>query len=35
MIFIKNIFKEINFKMNQLIQELFSLKRECESMEKI
>ncbi|XP_023082492.2 A-kinase anchor protein 9 isoform X6 [Piliocolobus tephrosceles] len=35
MTFTKNILKETNFKMNQLTQELFSLKRERESMEKI
>uniref|UniRef100_A0A2K6KY58 A-kinase anchoring protein 9 n=1 Tax=Rhinopithecus bieti TaxID=61621 RepID=A0A2K6KY58_RHIBE len=35
MTFTKNILKETNFKMYQLTQELFSLKRERESMEKI
>ncbi|XP_034820320.2 A-kinase anchor protein 9 isoform X12 [Pan paniscus] len=35
MTFMKNVLKETNFKMNQLTQELFSLKRERESMEKI
>uniref|UniRef100_A0A2K5LCL0 A-kinase anchoring protein 9 n=1 Tax=Cercocebus atys TaxID=9531 RepID=A0A2K5LCL0_CERAT len=35
MTFTKNILKETNFKMNQLTQELSSLKRERESMEKI
>ncbi|XP_032108947.1 A-kinase anchor protein 9 isoform X2 [Sapajus apella] len=33
MTFTKNVLKETNFKMNQLTQELFSLKRERESME--
>ncbi|XP_063492420.1 A-kinase anchor protein 9 isoform X6 [Symphalangus syndactylus] len=35
MTFTKNVLKETNFKMNQLTEELFSLKRERESMEKI
>ncbi|NP_005742.4 A-kinase anchor protein 9 isoform 2 [Homo sapiens] len=35
MTFMKNVLKETNFKMNQLTQELFSLKRERESVEKI
>lgn len=35
MAFMKNILKETNFKMNQLTQELCSLKRERENMEKI
>ncbi|XP_054415465.1 A-kinase anchor protein 9 isoform X3 [Pongo abelii] len=35
MTFTKNVLEETNFKMNQLTQELFSLKRERESMEKI
>nr|XP_008515554.1 PREDICTED: A-kinase anchor protein 9 isoform X1 [Equus przewalskii] len=35
MAFTKNVLKETNFKMNQLTQELCSLKRERENMEKI
>ncbi|XP_075862559.1 A-kinase anchor protein 9 isoform X4 [Microcebus murinus] len=35
MTFTKNVLKETNFKMNQLTQELCSLKRERENMEKI
>ncbi|XP_054093753.2 A-kinase anchor protein 9 isoform X14 [Callithrix jacchus] len=35
MSFTKNLLKETNFKMSQLTQELFSLKRERESMENI
>ncbi|XP_012306264.2 A-kinase anchor protein 9 isoform X9 [Aotus nancymaae] len=35
MTFTKNVLKETNFKMNQLTQELFRLKRERESMENI
>ncbi|XP_014403046.1 PREDICTED: A-kinase anchor protein 9 [Myotis brandtii] len=35
MAFMKNVLKETNFKMNQLTQELRSLKRERENMEKI
>ncbi|XP_023606461.1 A-kinase anchor protein 9 isoform X13 [Myotis lucifugus] len=35
MAFMKNVLKETNFKMNQLTQELCSLKRERENMEKI
>uniref|UniRef100_A0A2K6SWI8 A-kinase anchoring protein 9 n=1 Tax=Saimiri boliviensis boliviensis TaxID=39432 RepID=A0A2K6SWI8_SAIBB len=35
MTFTKNVLKETNFKMYQLTQELFSLKRERESMENI
>ncbi|XP_039734058.1 A-kinase anchor protein 9 isoform X3 [Pteropus medius] len=35
MAFTKNILRETNFKMNQLTQELFSLKRERENVEKI
>ncbi|KAB1275922.1 A-kinase anchor protein 9 [Camelus dromedarius] len=35
MAFTKNVLKETNFKMNQLMQELCSLKRERESMGKI
>ncbi|XP_045420621.1 A-kinase anchor protein 9 isoform X5 [Lemur catta] len=35
MTFTKNVLKETNFKMNQLTQELCSLKRERENMQKI
>ncbi|KAL2777396.1 A-kinase anchor protein 9 isoform 3 [Daubentonia madagascariensis] len=35
MTFTKNVLEETNFKMNQLTQELCSLKRERENMEKI
>ncbi|XP_069318450.1 A-kinase anchor protein 9 isoform X2 [Eulemur rufifrons] len=35
MTFTKNVLKETNFKMNQLTQELCSLRRERENMEKI
>ncbi|XP_073754902.1 A-kinase anchor protein 9 isoform X9 [Callorhinus ursinus] len=34
MAFTKNVLEETNLKMNQLTQELCSLKRECENMEK-
>ncbi|KAM9651224.1 A-kinase anchor protein 9 isoform 2-T2 [Trichechus inunguis] len=35
MTFTKNVLEETNFKMNQLTQELCSLKEECENMRKI